>query len=262
MGGRNDRGGLLGEIEAGLEARRVDVREAFGEVAFGDLRGIQQHVRGAVALHHRVDGPGDDIARRKVSQGVEVLHERPHREIAQDGAFSADGLGDEGAAAVGRLERGRMELDHLHVAHFGAGAIGHRDAIAGRDIRIRRELIDLAGPAGGEDDGIGGNRLDASGLGVEDVETEDTVIGRTDRAGAEFGSGDQVDRKVVLEHHDFGRAGDGAEQGGFDGATGHVAGMEDASLGMAAFTAEVGPAIRAVLEFHAPGDEFGDPGGA
>jgi hypothetical protein len=41
MGSRNDRGRFLGEIEAGLEAGGVDVREALGKVAFGYLRGVE-----------------------------------------------------------------------------------------------------------------------------------------------------------------------------------------------------------------------------
>jgi hypothetical protein len=41
MGGWNDRGRFLGEIEAGLEAGGVDVREALGEVAFGHLGGVE-----------------------------------------------------------------------------------------------------------------------------------------------------------------------------------------------------------------------------
>ena len=37
MSSRNNRGRFLGEIEAGLEAGGVDVREALGKVAFGYL---------------------------------------------------------------------------------------------------------------------------------------------------------------------------------------------------------------------------------
>ena len=155
-----------------------------------------------------------------------------------------------------------MELDHLHVADLGAGAIGHRDAVAGRDIGIGRKLVDLTGTAGRQYHRGGRERLDASGLGVQDVQTKHSVLGRSDRTKSQLRPRDEVDRQVVLQHLDLGRAGDGAEQRGFDGAAGHVAGVEDTALGVAAFAAEVWPAIGSVLELHAPRDEFGDPGGA
>jgi hypothetical protein len=41
MGSGNDRSRFLGEIEAGLEAGGVDVREAFGKVALGHLSGVE-----------------------------------------------------------------------------------------------------------------------------------------------------------------------------------------------------------------------------
>ena len=104
-----------------------------------------------------------------------------------------------------------MELHHLHVAYFGARTVRHRDAVTRGDIGIRRELIDLAGSASGEDDGMGGKRLDASGLRVEHMQPEDTVFGGADRTGAELGAGDEVDREVMLQHHDLGGAGDGSE---------------------------------------------------
>ena len=155
-----------------------------------------------------------------------------------------------------------MELHHLHVADLGAGAIGHRDAVAGRDVGIGRELVDLTGTAGRQHHRGGGERLDASGLGVQDVQTEHPVLVGADRAEAQLGARDQVDRQVVLQHLDLRGAGDGAQERRFDGPAGHVAGVEDTALGVAAFAAEVRPAIGSVLELHAPSDEFGDPGGA
>ena len=132
---------------------------------------------------------------------MEVLHERPHRYVAEDGPFAADGFGDEGTASVGSLERGRMKLDHLHVAYFGSRAIGHRNAVAGSDVGISRELVDLSGTTGSQNHGIGRKRLDATSLGIEHVESEDAIIGGADRARSEFGAGDEVDGEVVLEHH-------------------------------------------------------------
>ena len=94
------------------------------------------------------------------------------------------------------------------------------------------------------------------------MQTEHPVLVGADRAEAQLGARDQVDRQVVLQHLDLRGAGDGAQERRFDGAAGHVAGVEDTALGVAAFAAEVGSSVGAVLELHAPGDEFGDPGGA
>ena len=158
-------------------------------------------MRCAVPFHDGVDGSGHDISGSQVAQRVEVLHERPQGYVAQDGPLAADGFGDEGTASVGSLERRWMELDHFHVAYFGSRTIGHRDTIAGCDIGVGRELIDLAGTTGSQDDGIGGKRLDASGLRVEHMQPENTVFGGADRTGAELGAGDEVDCEMMFEHH-------------------------------------------------------------
>ena len=151
------------------------MREALGQVTLRDLRGVEQHVGRAVAFHHGVDGAGHDVARGEVAQRMEVLHERPPGQVAQDGTFAADRLGDEGAAAIGRLQRRRVELHHLHVADLGARAVGHGDAVAGGDVRVGRKLVDLSDAASREDHDRGGERLDLAGLRVQDVEAERAV---------------------------------------------------------------------------------------
>ena len=104
-----------------------------------------------------------------------------------------------------------MELHHFHVAHLRARTIGHRNPITGGDIRISGELIDLARTAGSEDHHVAGQRLDSAGLSVEHVQPEHAVILRAQGAEPQLGTGDEVDREVVFEHHHLGRAGDGAQ---------------------------------------------------
>ena len=80
-----------------------------------------------------------------------------------------------------------MKLDHLHVTHFGPGTIGHRDAVAGRNIWIGGELIDLAHAASGQNNREGRERLHSARLGVQDVQAIDAIVGRTHLAATEFG---------------------------------------------------------------------------
>ena len=90
------------------------------------------------------------------------------------------------------------------------------------------------------------------------MEAEDAIFARADRTESQFGPSDEVDRQVVLQYLHLRRTSDRPQQGGFDGAARHVARMEDATFGVAAFAAEIRPAVSAVLELHSPGDELGD----
>lgn len=67
---------------------------------------------------------------------------------------------------------------------------------------------------------------------------------------------------MMLEHPYRRRRGNGPQQGGFDCASRHVAGVQDATLGVPTFAPEVRTTVRAVLEADAPGDQFGHPGWA
>ena len=204
--------GLGGEVEARLAAGLVDVRETFRQVALGDLRGVEQHVRHAILLHHGIDRAGDDVTGREVAERMEVLHERPQGEVAQDRAFAAHGFGDQGAAAIRRLQGRRMELHHLHVADFGARAIGHRDAVAGGDVGVGRELVDLAGSARRQHHRRGGEGFDPACLGVQYVQAEHPVFVGPDRAETQLGPRDQIDREVMLQHLHLRRARDGPQE--------------------------------------------------
>ena len=53
---------------------------------------------------------------------------------AQDGAFAAQRLADQERLRLRVEEAGGMELDELHVRDRHAGAVRHRDAVAGRDV--------------------------------------------------------------------------------------------------------------------------------
>jgi hypothetical protein len=105
--------------------------------------------------------------------------------------LAAHRLADERARCAGDVQRRRVELHERHVRNAGAGAEGHRDAVAGGAGRVRRLAPDGAGAAGGQyrrprpDDlqpvpGVVRDRAHAGGAGL--------VAGRQ-----------QVEREAVVE---------------------------------------------------------------
>ena len=68
-----------------------------------------------------------------------------------------------------------MELVELHVRDLGAGAVRHRDAVARRDVGVRRVEVDLAGAAGGEHRRARDDGLDLARALVEHVRAEHGV---------------------------------------------------------------------------------------
>ena len=115
-------------------------------------------VREAAALHHRhveldplagvelaLDGERDLVARR------ELVHEPLAVAVVEQRALAADRLGDQEAVALAsRRQRGRVELDHLHVGERRARGVGERHAGADRAARVRGALPEGGRAAGGE----------------------------------------------------------------------------------------------------------------
>jgi hypothetical protein len=81
----------------------------------------------------------------------------------------------------------------------------------------------------------GGEGLDAAAFVVEHVNAHAAIV----RGEAELAPRDQVDGDMILKHLDVGMQGQRGQQRPFDFAPGHVLGVEDAPLGMAAFLAEI-----------------------
>ncbi len=101
------------------------------------------------------DRQRDIVARCQLGEGVVGRHEPLAEPVAEIGPFAAQGFGQEMAGRAGHVEHGGMELHEFHVAQLGAGAIGHRVAVAGGDRRVGRLAKELAGPAGRQHDGPG-----------------------------------------------------------------------------------------------------------
>jgi hypothetical protein len=153
-----------------------------------------------------------------------------------------------------------MELDEFEVGNGRAGPVGHGHAVAGGDVGIGGVEIDLAAAAGGQKHQAGGEGFHLAGLLVKDISAQ-----APDGAGIEqlahFLGGDQINGDVVFKNLDVGLGGDGGEQGPLDFAAGHVLGVEDAALGMAAFPPQIQLAFAvdfALGELHPDFHQFGN----
>ncbi|MNV95733.1 hypothetical protein D3C71_1906590 [compost metagenome] len=110
---------------------------------------VQVHAVHTQALHLVVDGAGDDVARGQLGARVEALHEALAVGQLEQAAFAAHRLGDQEVLRLRVVQAGRVELVELQVADPAAGAPGHGDAVARRDIRVGGILINLGRSAGG-----------------------------------------------------------------------------------------------------------------
>ena len=95
MGGGNDRDGRLGDVDAQLAARIVNVGKAFPHELRGLVADVEVDARCAGALHLGVDGSRHNVARRKRSQGMVFAHELPPLAIHEPTPFAAHGFADE-----------------------------------------------------------------------------------------------------------------------------------------------------------------------
>ena len=159
---------LTGDVDAGeVAADEDDLAERLVDPLAGDDGDVERDraVREAAAL---VDlgllGAGDDVAGGELHLVRRVpLHEALALGVEQVRALAAGALGDQEALPG---QRRRVVLDHLHVHQLRAGPVGHRDAVAGADQRVRRGLPDLPVAAGREDHAL---RLEQLRRAVHDV---------------------------------------------------------------------------------------------
>ena len=112
--------GEVAEDEVRTEVGRVDAHAAFGTGAPGhhfQIGGTADHVAGGAFGHVR--GVAEHVAFAFA--------------VIEVGSRTAQALFEEGTGhhAAGDDEPGRVELDHLHVAHPHASPIEHGDAVGG-----------------------------------------------------------------------------------------------------------------------------------
>src|SRR5947209_1269003 len=96
------------------------------------------------------DGPGHNIAWRKLAGLVIFRHETVQLGIAQHGAFTAQGLREKKMRGILYVQCRRMKLYELHVTDLGAGAIRHGDSVSGGYGGIGGVAVNLSSAAGGQ----------------------------------------------------------------------------------------------------------------
>ena len=172
----------------------INVGEVFLDQRVGLVADVEIHAVRAEAFHFVVDGARDDVARREFGARVELRHEAFAVGQQQQAAFAAHRFGDQERFRVRVKQAGRMELIELHVRDATAGAPRHRDAVAGRAVRIAGIEVHLARAAGCENHARRLEHFDVIGLLVVDVGADAAI-----RRAAELGGGDQVDGDVIRE---------------------------------------------------------------
>jgi hypothetical protein len=154
---RHHRDRLARDVDAQLQAARVDGREVLLQEGLAEVRRVEPDVVEAVLLHLEVDRAGDDVARRQfgalVVRGMKRAASPSMFGSSRMRALAAQRLGDQEAALLRVVQAGRVELDELHVADPAAGAPGHRDAVAGGGVGVAGVAVDLAHAAGGQHHG-------------------------------------------------------------------------------------------------------------
>ena len=180
-----------------------------------------------------VDGARHHVARREVLHLVVARHERGAVAQAQDAALAAHRLRDQERLRGRVIEAGRVELEELHVRDARAHPVRHRDAVAGRDVGVRRVEVDLARAAGGQHHRARDDRFHGAGRLVQQVGAEHGV------RPAVLRGRQQIDRHVIGQHRDaVGAPRDAREQRLLDRPAGRVLGVDDAAGGVAALAPE------------------------
>ena len=209
----------------------------------GEVGHVQRDEVVARPLQLGVDGARHHVARREVLHVVVARHERCAVAQAQDAALAAHRLRDQERLRGRVIEAGRVELEELHVRDARADPVRHRDAVAGRDVGVRRVEVDLARAAGGQHHRARDDRFHGAGRLVQQVGAEHDV------RPAVLRGRQQIDRHVIGQYRDaVGAPRDARQQRRLDRPAGRVLGVDDAAGGVAALAPErqvpVGVAIE------------------
>ena len=238
-----DRNTIAGEIQSCAPACLRNQREpAVDEVGLEPLQREKHRLAGSPALSH--DRARDAIARREIARRLVSGHERLARRVHQPRPFPAKRLGQEEPRLSFDHQRRRVELHELEIDHLGAGFVGHGDAVARRDVRIRRLVIDLTGTAGGEQHAAG------AGDGEPAIGRQEA---RTDAASAFDHETD--DARMVLRPHarQLGRT---IPEDASNLAAGRIVRVQHSPRTMSRFHGERGLAVRRAIEADAPCHQF------
>ena len=211
------------------------MRKVLDEKALRQVRHVEENAVVAAPLQLRVDAPRHHVARRQLAPGVVALHERFAGLVAQDSALAAQRFRDEEVLRLRVVQAGGVELDELEVGDGGAGAKSHREAVAGRDVGVRRIEIHLAAAARCQKHVRGGKCVNIAAPFLEHIHPKAAVW----PIAPDLSGGDEIDRDMVFKYLNVRLGGHRREQGPLDFAARDILRVQDAPLGMAAFFAQV-----------------------
>ncbi len=143
----NDRDGLPDRVDAGAPAGGGDGGEPGLEAR--DPARVQEDAPIAGGLQPRVDGRGDDVARRQIAHRVNPRRDRHASSVNQHRALTADRLGDQRTPPASALAAGsgekhrRVELDELEIADRDAGPQRQCDSVAGGALWIGSGTVEV-----------------------------------------------------------------------------------------------------------------------
>lgn len=260
MGGRTDRYHIAGDVDTQFETFGIDGGEAIDESVLTDGAGVEEEMFGARYFHLVVDSACYYVARGERETRVVLVHKLLALDIFEDSASAAHSLGDEESRFLGGvIERGRMELDELHILKHSARAVYHSDTVASRDDGSSGSRIDVAHAASGEEGHLGEIGVD---LVCDTVEGIDAVA--LDAGGmfgdpfAEVVLGDDIDSELIFFQDDIRVVVDSLKEAAFYFGAGIILMVKDAELAMAALTVEVEAAVLSHVEIDAILNELGD----
>lgn len=243
--GRHDGDRLLRNVDAQLEAARVDGREVLHQEFRRLVADVEIDVIEAPFLHLEVDRARHDVAWRQFATLVMRWHEALAGLRARFGwqleqaAFAADRFGDQERFRIRVVQAGGVELDEFHVRHPAAGAPGHRDAVAGGGVRIRRVQVDLAGAARGQHRVFRLEGEHVATVYILHVQAVAARLAAMRSLGPQLVGRDDVNGDMVFEQRDIRVRAHLLFQRDLHGVPGSIGRMDDPALAMAAFTGQV-----------------------
>src|SRR5437773_6407601 len=110
------------------------------------------------------------------------------------------------------IETGGVKLDELHIRHRCSGAISHRDAVPGGNVRVGCVKVNFTAAAGCQERDRRSKSLYLPSRLVEDVNAQTAIFAGKIEPLAR----DQIDREVVFEDFDVWLCGHRCEQGALD----------------------------------------------
>ena len=203
VGCRADRNHILGDVDTNRKALLVDIREVLLGLLGRHMCYVEVDKLLTANLQLVVNRTSHNIARSERLHWVILVHKLLAILEAEHSAITSHRLGDEERRALARVvERGRVELDKLHILGYSLSAVAHRNTIARSNFWIGGCVVDISATASRYNGEFCQCCENFVGLGVEDVSTEASQAACVARYNlAEVVLCEQIDGEVILQNY-------------------------------------------------------------